>query len=269
MSNAIAAFKGTITMAAESALATLAPEDRDRAISRFLVAFQQAAASSKSPGKLYSCAGTPQGKASIARAVYTCHILDLYPGGPLPDMWLIPRGGQVHAEPSFRGLRRLLERQGCVVQCRLVFAGETFALRNDGAGEVLTHHRDPWCTQTWDTMMGGYVTVTLPSGRTYHETLDKMGIEERRSKAMSQNVWNSWPLEMAQKTVILYALRRGLPGADITPEIVEVLQQEAATTVLTAPPPRQITSSTAALGSALDELDDGLMLDVRDEGGAE
>jgi recombinational DNA repair protein RecT len=72
---------------------------------------------------------------------------------------------------------------------------------------VVGQHRD-----------GFRVCVDVPMG----------AIIARRKKSQSGNVWAEWPLEMAQKTAVTYAISRGHFGAlDDQPDYAVIQQVEA------------------------------------------
>jgi hypothetical protein len=85
--------------------------------------------------------------------------------------------------------------------------------------EVVSHQcdLDLWPT-SMDDLRGVYLTIRRLSdgailGRPW---LPKVAIEQRRKVALTQDIWNKWPVEQAQKTAIKWAHSRGFLPADST-----------------------------------------------------
>lgn len=222
MSTAIAArsFGGRVAKLAQSYLSEIATGDQARhAAGRLALALRHAAAVNE---RIYEC-----DPASVAEAVAMSALTGLMPGGPVPDVHLIPRrirGVQrLQWQISFRGLRRLVERAGYRLTAVPVGVADKFVLRR-GLDRVLEHEPDidnP--PTTWDELRGVYVVAHDGQERLIDfEWMPKKLIETRRARSDAwqrgqsggSSPWASWPVEMAIKTAILYAVRRGLVGLD-------------------------------------------------------
>jgi recombination protein RecT len=234
-----ARYRALVLRTAESTLEdVVGPERLQRAMGRFGLAFRAVASSSP---QLYEC--TP---ASVAQAVGMCALTGLMPGGPYPDVYLIPRRGrdglELQWQISARGCKRIAERSGAwTLETVLVHEGDEWSLER-GLHPDLRHI--PRCDQpSWDNLLGGYV-VAWPrdtSQRPRFEWLDRAGIEARRAvsdgyrayeKGRAKSTpWVEWPLEMARKTVLRYAVARGIVeldevgtaamGADLRADVIE------------------------------------------------
>jgi phage RecT family recombinase len=181
-------------------------EDLKRARAHMRVAF-----SADAHGALLECTGE-----SIARAIVLSAITGLMPGGPKPDVWLIPRRNkhkgnalEVNWQLSFRGFIRLARRSGWDLEPVLVFEGERFEIE-EGSAPRLLHVVNLDVERSWATLRYGYIRVFREGQRAAAKTafLNKAQIQQRRNKAQDQNVWNEWPLEMALKTLCNYAGNR-------------------------------------------------------------
>jgi recombinational DNA repair protein RecT len=191
---------------------TVRDEDLKRARARFRVAF-----SSNAQGSLVQC--TPE---SIGRAIVMSAMSGLYPGGPRPDVWLIPRknrhkGNQVECnwQMSYRGYIRLARRAGWELEPVLVFDGEEFEVV-EGSNPTIVHKRRLEIEPSWEGLRYGYIRA-YPVGHREQARfayLTKAEIVKRRGKAQDQNIWNEWPLEMAYKTLCSYAGNRELFPTD-------------------------------------------------------
>lgn len=191
---------------------TVPDEDLKRSRARFRVAFSADAQSA-----LMEC--TPE---SLARAIVMSALSGLYPGGPRPDVWLIPRRNkhrgnamEVNWQMSFRGYIRLARRAGWELEPVLVFEGEKFEIM-EGDKPGIVHVRNLDLPKTWETLRYGYIRC-YPVGQRANARygyLTKAEIQQRRSKAQDQSVWSSWPLEMCYKTLCNYAGNREMFPTD-------------------------------------------------------
>jgi recombinational DNA repair protein RecT len=182
-----------------------------RARARFRVVF------SADTGKLAEC--TPE---SVARAVVLSALSGLFPGGPNPDVWLIPRknkhlGGALEAnwQMAYRGYIRLARRAGWDIEPVLVFDDDDFAIE-EGMEPKVSHKPNLDGVQTWETLRGAYARVFPVGNRasTKIAWLSKRRIVERRAKAPDQGIWNEWPLEQTFKTICNFAGQRELFPCD-------------------------------------------------------
>lgn len=178
--------------------------DTEEAKRKMALVFSQSAA----PPELHQCTGE-----SIAYAIALSAISGLYPGGPHPDVWIIPRRNQGAFEANWqisaRGYARLARRVGYEVTPRLVFEGERFEVHY-GTEPSIAHDPLVDIEPSWELLRAGYVVVRAPNGATGFDLLRKAEIIKRRNKAQTQKVWNEWPLEMARKTVMAWAGAREL-----------------------------------------------------------
>lgn len=180
-------------------------EDLKRARARFRVAF-----SADAQGSLLECTGE-----SIARAIVLSAMSGLMPGGPKPDIWLIPRKNkwknnakEANWQISYRGFIRLARRAGWDLEPVLVFEGEDFQV-TEGTEPSLRHIRNLDVEQSWDTLRYAYVRIfPVGGGRVKVLYLNKAQIAQRRAKAQDQDIWNEWPLEQSLKTICNYAGNR-------------------------------------------------------------
>jgi phage RecT family recombinase len=163
----------------------------------------------------------------IAVAVATCARTGLMPGGVQPEVYMIPRKSygklRLQWQISARGLRRLVEREGYTLRARPVFEGEHFEV-SYGFYEDLRHTPDFDLDRDYKHLRGFYVVAAEKGSRepvafTY---ITKAQIEERRKVAQTQDVWSTWPLEMAEKTAMAYAVRRGIVPFNETLTVVSV-----------------------------------------------
>ena len=192
---------------ATRALPTSIPEDHlHRAHDRLMVAMKQAAMGNTS---IYRCSPS-----SVARAVVMSALTDLYPGGPMPDVYVLPRGTELQWEISYRGMMKLAQRAGVRVRAVAVMKGDQFSVER-GLREDLVHR--PKTEPTWEDLTHVYVVAYQGLTPLGFEVLTRLQIEKRRAASKSKNgPWRSWPLEMALKTGIRHAILRGLVPLDET-----------------------------------------------------
>ena len=98
--------------------AMVGTEEGSKAAGRVALAFRQAA---QTNDRLYSC-----DPVSVAQAVALSAMTGLMPGGPLPDVYLLPRGKILQWQVSHRGFAKLAARSGVRLRTKAVFESDTF-----------------------------------------------------------------------------------------------------------------------------------------------
>lgn len=221
----------------ESLPCVIGKERLEESRAQMMLAFSRGA----SPD-LYRCS-----RNSIGYAIALSAMTGLYPGGPMPDVWLIPRRNrgvlEANWQISARGYVRLARRTGHELDVALVFQGERFAISR-GTNPGIVHEPDVDRAMTWDDLRLGYAITTTPDGRRLFAHLRKDQIEKRRARAETQKIWQPWWEEMSLKTVAAYAGRRELfpcdsptryaIAADVTGQPGEVLATKEAPALLAA-----------------------------------
>jgi phage RecT family recombinase len=183
-----------------------------RSVDRVMVSFRQQSAANPT---LLEC--TP---ASVARAIALSALTGLLPGGPLPDVYLLPQkvAGQQTLDwrISWRGYVTLCARAGYRLRAVHVFDGDEFDYC-EGLVPDLTHRPAQDAEQSWDTMRAVYVVAhPVQAGPPVFMVVPRRIIEARRAVSQSRDngPWRQWPLEMALKAAIRYAVQRGLVPLD-------------------------------------------------------
>jgi|TARA_R110000824_G_scaffold149473_2_gene319796 recombinational DNA repair protein RecT len=227
MSNAIVKFEATLAQVMPKVKAGFPmsiPEDKlKRATDRLMFAIK---ASATANSKIYDCTA-----ASVANCICLSALTGLLPGGAVPLVDLIPRQRSVKTDRGWqkvmelnwqigwRGWKSLGEKLGTGLEPRLVFKGDKYEIRY-GMNPDLIHVPDMGAERTWENLRGAYLIARMRDGRVAFIDLTKAQIEQRRatSQAYQYDVkdnktaspWSQWPLEMAMKTMISYAARRGV-----------------------------------------------------------
>lgn len=234
--------RGWIQYAAGAFPEDIADEKLKRAATRLKVAILAAA----DPQKLMTCSAE-----SIGRCVALSAMTELYPGsGEMkPDVWLIPRAGKLNWQMGAASYKRLALRAGYDLSAFLVYEGEYFKLFQ-GTDPHVEHEVDLENEPSMERLRGGYVISTAPDGRRKIAWLTKERILQRKKIAQTANVWNSWPLEMAEKTLYNYAGGRELFPLDEVTRRAIAADNQAETGGLEAviePPRPPLVTSTRAL----------------------
>lgn len=223
--------RSAVEVSATTLPATVPQEELERATERMLSAFRTAASADP---QLYQCE-----PASVARAVAMTAYTGLYPGGPLPDVYIYRRRRNVAPRneppryvqelqwmPSARGLKRLVERDsGAVLEAVLVYNGEAIEAQTIQGATVVRHVRNPLARPAltegqdpMDIVQGGYVQARLADGRAVYRFLDREGLRVRRANSDSfdkgYGPWVSWPFAMMEKTLLRYAIGRSIVPLD-------------------------------------------------------
>ena len=187
--------------------AMVGTEGGSQAAGRVALAFRQAA---QTNDRLYSC-----DPASVAQAVALSAMTGLMPGGPLPDVYLLPRGKNLQWQVSHRGFSKLAANNGVRLRTKAVFESDTFNVI-EGTEPSLEHIPDLNADQSWDTLKAVYVVAFYQDGSKDFVVIRKADIEKRRANSdaykrdKNRSPWGQWPIEMALKTGLRYAFARGI-----------------------------------------------------------
>jgi phage RecT family recombinase len=207
-------FRNVVESKASDFLQAMAgTEEGAKAAGRVALAFRQAA---QTNDRLYGC-----DPASVAQAVALSAMTGLMPGGPLPDVYLLPRGKSLQWQVSHRGFSKLAARSGVRLRTKAVFESDTFHVI-EGTEPKLEHVPDLSADQSWENLVAVYVVAHYKDGSKDFVVIRKADIEKRRANSdaykrnKNQSPWGQWPIEMALKTGLRYAFARGIVTMDDT-----------------------------------------------------
>ena len=205
-------FRSIVETKASDFLQTMmGTESGANAAGQVALAFRQAA---QTNDRLYSC-----DPASVAQAVALSAMTGLMPGGPLPAVYLLPRGKSLQWQVSHRGFAKLAARNGVRLRTKAVFEDDEFHVI-EGTEHKLEHVPDLSAEQSWDTLVAVYVVAHYKDGNKDFVVIRKADIEKRRANSdaykrnKNQSPWSQWPIEMALKTGLRYAFARGIVPMD-------------------------------------------------------
>jgi recombinational DNA repair protein RecT len=190
------------------------------ATGRLSAALAASAAAARNPQDFYDCE-----PASVATVVAVAALTGIMPAtGATALAYAIPRRARKGEKPqlqyqlSHRGINALARRCGQTVIAVPISHRDDVDV--DDAGEFVVLRRDfdnP--PMTWEDLRGVQVLVKeLGSGRvTFSGFMPRALIEPRRAmsdswaneRARPYSPWTKWPVEMAQKTAMHYAVGRG------------------------------------------------------------
>lgn len=179
------------------------------ATARVALAFRAAARAAQNPSALYNC-----DPSSVAACIVNSALYNIMPGGAMPGVYLVPKGGQLGWWLNHRGIIELARRSGYRIVAKAHFSFDSFEIEY-GLNPKLSHKPGDG-EATWANLIGVYVIVFDSATGQALDYLDlpKRDIEARRKKAGQQGVWNEWPVEMAIKTAVKYAAARGIISLD-------------------------------------------------------
>ena len=195
-------------------------ERAKEATGRIAAALAASAASARNPQDFYDC--TPP---SVATVVALSALTGIMPStGATALAYAIPRRARRGEEPqlqyqlSHRGINALARRCGQTVIAVPISNRDEVDV--DDSGELVVLNRDfdnP--PMSWDDLRGVQILVKeLGSGRvTFSGFVPRAVIEPRRAmsdswsneRARPYSPWTKWPVEMAMKTAMHYAVGRG------------------------------------------------------------
>lgn len=243
------AWREVVMRQAMGVLTTLVgPQRAKEAGARLALAVQQAA---MAVPELYDA--TP---VAVANAISLSALTQLFPGGLMPDAWLIPKKGSAGGMlwmVSHRGIIKLAKRAGYEVDVVCVFEGETFEQKRTPFLSI-NHEPDGNVEQTWETLSACYCIFWPTNNRAEWRAyvLNKDEIAKRRAKSDTSAVWGPWWREMAMKSTIKAAAARGLLPLDDVGMLAMDHDEQQRNVIATveaeaAPAPRQITKGLDAL----------------------
>ena len=227
------AFRDSVTSMAESLLTDwVGPARAAEATGRVASALSAAAASAKDPSHFYN--STPQ---SVGAVIAIAALTGIMPSaGANALAYAVPRSPRRGEPPmlqyslSHRGLNALARRCGLMMIATPVSVSDTIRVTEGGEVEIAERDLDDPPT-TLDELRGVVVAVkdietgvVLTSG-----WMPKKLILERKNMSQSASSqygpWSNWPVEMAIKTAMHYAISRGWCVIDDT-EAVRALAMD-------------------------------------------
>lgn len=210
------AFRQTAVQIATSLLSDWVGDERSKeAAGRITAALSASAAAARDPRDYYAC--TPQ---SIGTCIALAALTGLMPGtGSTALAYVYPRrprkgeAPQLQYSLSHRGINAVARRCGQTMIAIPIGVNDAIAA-GDGEIVITSHHVDDPPT-SWEELKGVVVIVKeLSSGLVIHRGyVPRKLIEKRRAMSLSDksqfSPWQNWPVEMAIKTALHYAVARG------------------------------------------------------------
>jgi hypothetical protein len=198
-----AQFAARVNSYAIDFLAAIAPPDKvQQAAGRIGLALRKAGI--KQP-KIYSCDAK-----SVANAIAMSALTGIYPGGAKPLVDLIPRGNSLEWQISARGLQALAQRVGgWIITATPVHVDDVYEVTLGTVQEVKHIPCGKGCTARAD-MQAVYV---VGRHKDWPAVIVPVALDTIWKRSTGTNVWQQWPVEMAQKTAVIYAISRGHFGA--------------------------------------------------------
>jgi len=206
---------------AEKQLASLfAGPAHEKAVQRVVMAFIDAVKKAKKPGDYYDCTD-----ASIAVAIATSAATGLYPGGPNPQVYLVPMRPNSNAPMELnwwithRGLARLAFEAGFGVRAVPVCKDDKIVISFGEVAEHTAANEDFWPSSLTDLRGIVVVVRALKEDMIVCRSWVPLALIQKRkskSKMSGSGPWVDWPIEMAQKTAIKYVFARGEVPCEFT-----------------------------------------------------
>lgn len=198
-----AQFAARVQTYALDFLAAIAPPDKvQQAAGRIGLALRKAAI--KQP-KLYSCDAK-----SVANAIAMSALTGIYPGGAKPLVDLIPRGTSLEWQISARGLQALAQRVGgWIITATPVHVEDVYEVTLGTVQEV----KHVPCGKGATTKQDLAAVYVVGSHKDWPRVIVPVPLDTIWRRSSGTDVWQKWPVEMAQKTAVIYAISRGHFGA--------------------------------------------------------
>ncbi len=150
--------------------------------------------------------------------------LGLEPGSALGQAYLVPYGNQCQLIIGYKGMIDLARRSGQVLSLNAyaVREGDDFNFQL-GLKPDIHHVPSLEADRIKKPITYVYAVATLKGGGYQFEVMSRAEIEAVKAKVKSKNIWNSYPEEMAKKTVI----RRLFKYLPVSIEALEITNADA------------------------------------------
>lgn len=150
--------------------------------------------------------------------------LGLEPGSALGQAYLVPYGNQCQLIIGYKGMIDLARRSGQVLSLNAyaVREGDDFNFQL-GLKPDIHHVPSLEADRIKKPITYVYAVATLKGGGYQFEVMSRAEIEAVKAKAKSNKIWNSYPEEMAKKTVI----RRLFKYLPVSIEALEITNADA------------------------------------------
>jgi recombination protein RecT len=138
--------------------------------------------------------------------------------------YAIPYGAQCQLQISYKGYVHIARKAGLIkdAYARLVYRGEAWKLRHSNGRDVIEHDVDLTIEQKDENVIGAYVILDMPDGRTRYEFMRRAELDACRRVAKGSRAWSEWFGEMAKKSVI----KRALKGYQDEPEMGKAFEND-------------------------------------------
>lgn len=248
-------FRQTTHAIAGSLLRDWVGDERaQEAMGRIAAAISASASAARNPSDFYEC--TPQ---SVGTCIAKAALTGIMPGGGSSALAYVfprrPRRGeppQLQYELSHRGINALARRCGMTMIPIPISHSDSIVIDNDGQARILSCDADDPPTE-WEELRGVVVICRdLKANQIVHRGwVPKKLIEQRRKMSLSDksdfSPWNNWPIEMAMKTALHYAIGRGWCVIDDT-EATRALSMDSVKIVDAKEVDRSQTASEPPVG---------------------
>lgn len=233
----------------ESLKGSVSAAELTMAAARVTQAFDAARAGARDPAAYDAVLDTQQGMDSVARAIRQAALSGVLPGGAAPLAWITPQRTrkndpwEVRYSLSHRGAALLAADEDWAILPVPVHVEDSVTI---DFGEITAHTacgRDP---TTADDLLGVYLTIRRAGRLISRPWMSAAQVEShrKRSPAGDFGPWKSDYVAMAQKTIIHYAVARGilpLRSSVARDGIVEPVEmEEVAPARARVPTPRQL-----------------------------
>lgn len=172
---------------------------------------------------------------SIVTSMMACVQLDLLPNTPEQLAYLIPynsKGGMIlQFQVGYKGLIRLAQRSNQIksMAVELVFEGDKFKVKL-GTNRQLVHEPNFDVDRTdYSLVTHAYCTAVLTNGEKVFEVVTRKELDKIKNSSKAQSPdspWNTWPAEMAKKSVIKRAAKL-LPSSSEDNRLVVAAQLDS------------------------------------------
>jgi recombination protein RecT len=159
---------------------------------------------------LMDVAKTPEGRASISKAICNLAIVGLSLNSATAHAYLVPRKGECCLDISYKGLKHLAEKSGGIqyAQADVVYENDSFTY--NGPTEKPSHSSNPFSGDRGQ-MVGCYCVAKVKGGDFLCEVMDMAEVNKimqaSPGSTASSSPWQKWKSEMMKKAVMKRAFK--------------------------------------------------------------
>lgn len=158
-------------------------------------------------------------------------LLDMVTQGLSPaktQCYFIPYGETVKLTRSYFGTMKVVKQLPEVkdIYAEVIYEGDDFKIKNENGRKVFVSHDTDWMNQD-NAIIGAYCIIERVGGEKILTVMTKKEIDKSWAQSRNKSVQNSFPQEMAKRTVINRAAKQFFNTSDDNDLFVDAFNRTA------------------------------------------